>query len=400
MEDFKNSHTSLSVQKSSDSTPKDYQYHGHPQSMTNPQAHYPTQNFTQQASSQAPNMHYASLNGMMHQDLPVTLPQRNISTTVTQPQETSVNHVYRTLLPKPSKTTHPNAHSIPHDPIADFFTSSDQQQQQYSSSILSSALPYANLQDEYPVPEETTPTHHEATHLQKASAFSYSRQSSTDRWQLAHEYRIQVYEPPQVDPKTDHTITQVSHDAERWVNALIRAIVNTNSVKDTSTSHALRMFLPGAYDPLLIEACARQIFTYLLDRCTHGFRGPVAFNKALRPARDLEPDRTASCEERITNVVEVLSWNKRVCKDVLFEDWKIRLFVNHPLSYDKEKDSQKGSNDQRRKRLVEERERLKGAQEELKAIKGNTESWDAGMKRVSDDGLDGVGDAKRQRVGM
>jgi hypothetical protein len=71
------------------------------------------------------------------------------------------------------------------------------------------------------------------------------------------------------------------------------------------------------------------------------------------------------------NVVNALLWNQRVAKDVLFEDWKIRLLVNHPLAYDKEKDSQKGSNDQRRKRLQSERARLKETEEELLAYRSS-----------------------------
>ena len=73
------------------------------------------------------------------------------------------------------------------------------------------------------------------------------------------------------------------------------------------------------------------------------------------------------------NVVNALLWNKRVAKDVLFEDWKIRLLVNHPLAYDKEKDSQKGSNDQRRKRLESEREKLRQTEQELLAHRSSQE---------------------------
>jgi hypothetical protein len=68
-------------------------------------------------------------------------------------------------------------------------------------------------------------------------------------------------------------------------------------------------------------------------------------------------------------VNRVLSWNKRACKDVLYEDWKIKLLVNHPLSYDKEKDSQKGSNDQRRRRQLATREKMERTEEELKVYR-------------------------------
>jgi hypothetical protein len=54
------------------------------------------------------------------------------------------------------------------------------------------------------------------------------------------------------------------------------------------------------------------------------------------------------------NVLNALLWNKRVAKDVLSEDWKIRLLMNHSLAYDKEKDSQRDPYDQRRTRLDSE----------------------------------------------
>jgi hypothetical protein len=193
--------------------------------------------------------------------------------------------------------------------------------------------------------------------------------SQNDRWAQAREYRRKIHEPPQVDPNSDSTIAEVEQNAELWVGELIIAISNTNNVKDTPSSHAYRMFLPEATSPLLIEATAREIFTSLLDRCKHGFRGPTSFNKALKPHKDSELDKTAVCKERMENVVDVLAWNKRACKDVLYEDWKIRLLVNHPLAYDKEKDSQKGSNDQRRLRLEREREKLKATEEELRRVR-------------------------------
>lgn len=155
-------------------------------------------------------------------------------------------------------------------------------------------------------------------------------------------------------------------DADVWVSQLVDAMKNTDDVKDLQNSHHRRLFLPKKTDDLLIDACCCAIFEALIDRCRYGFRGPAQFNKALKPMHGLELDRTATCEVRIRNVVRVLRWNKRVCKDVLYEDWKIRLLVNHPLSYDKEKDNQKGSNDQRRKRQLEQVEKLKETEEKMK----------------------------------
>jgi hypothetical protein len=144
-------------------------------------------------------------------------------------------------------------------------------------------------------------------------------------------------------------------------------MINLEDIKDPETSSAARTFRPEAYDSLLLEATCREIFLALIDRCKNGFRGPTQFNKVLKPHRGLEPDANATCAQRMQNVVNAPLWNKRVAKDMLFEDWKIRLLVDHPLAYDKEKDSQKGSNDQRRKRLQSERARLKETEEELLA---------------------------------
>jgi hypothetical protein len=146
-------------------------------------------------------------------------------------------------------------------------------------------------------------------------------------------------------------------------------MINLEDIKDPENSSATRTFRPGAYDSLLLEATCHEIFLALIVRCKNGFRGPTQFNKALKPHRGFEADDNATCVQRMQNVENALLWNKRVAKDVLSEDWKIRLLVNHPLAYDKEKDSQKGSNDQRRKRLQPERARLKETEEELLAYR-------------------------------
>jgi hypothetical protein len=196
----------------------------------------------------------------------------------------------------------------------------------------------------------------------------------SNRWNSAREYRRRIQLPPQVDPRSDPSIQEVEQNAEFWVRQLVLAMINLADIKDTENSSAAKMFRPEAYDSLLLEATCREIFLALTDRCKCGFRGPVQFNKALKPNRGLEADATTSCAERMQNVVKALTWNKRVCRDILFEDWKIRLLVNHPLSYDQEKDSQKGSNDQRRKRLEAEREKLKKTEEELLTYRPSLQS--------------------------
>ncbi|KAF2467701.1 uncharacterized protein BDR25DRAFT_316700 [Lindgomyces ingoldianus] len=191
--------------------------------------------------------------------------------------------------------------------------------------------------------------------------------SPVNRWQQAQEYRRKVYQVPYRDPRLDFTIVGVEQNAEFWVGQLALAMTNVHNVKDREGSHAMKMFLPNVYDPLLVEATCRDILRSLIDRCKNGFRGPNTFNKAIKPGKELEADKTATCEERLSNIIRALTWNKRVCKDVLYDDWKIRLLVNHPLAYDREKDSQKGSNDQRRLRHIKEREKLKKTEEELRA---------------------------------
>lgn len=196
---------------------------------------------------------------------------------------------------------------------------------------------------------------------------------TSSRWDNAREYRRRVQRAPQIDPRSDVSIPDVEQHAEFWVRKLVLAMINLEDIKDPENSSAARMFRPEAYDSLLLEATCREIFSALIDRCKSGFRGPAQFNKALKPHRGLEADADATCAERMRNVVNALLWNKRVAKDVLFEDWKIRLLVNHPLAYDKEKDSQKGSNDQRRKRLESEREKLRQTEQELLAYRSSQE---------------------------
>ncbi|KAF2703664.1 hypothetical protein K504DRAFT_451516 [Pleomassaria siparia CBS 279.74] len=194
-------------------------------------------------------------------------------------------------------------------------------------------------------------------------------------WIQARDYRHRIHEPPYHTPTTDPTMAEVEHSSEHWIAQLTHAIRNLSDIKDPATSHAARLFQPGTYSTRLIDSTARHIFTALLDRCHAGFRAPAHFNRALgRPGgggggRRCEPDRTASCHDRIGNVVAALMWNKRVCKDVLYEDWKVMLLVNHPLAYDREKDSQKGSNDQRRARLVGDRERLARMEGEVRRLR-------------------------------
>lgn len=335
-------------------------------------------------------------------------------------QRTSPDHCFRPLLPKPVSTTQysrpatlpptsPSHYALPRSPWAPAQNNAqdphDHHQTQYSTPT--THHPY----DPAISPRrETIPP---ITQLSSpAPAQHHPPRAQPNRWQQAREYRRRIYEPPSLDPSLDPTIASVRASAETWITHLIHAMTNTSSVKDTPASHHRRLFLSPGLDPLLIEAACREIFTVLLDRCENGFRGPAHFNKALKTGHKLEPDRTATCEERLRNVVKVLAWNKRACKDVLYEDWKIRLLVNHPLAYDREKDAQKGSNDQRRRRQLEERERMERTEEELRAWReggggaalGEGEGEGGGREvgelvRQADGGLEWAGGHDARRCG-
>lgn len=297
----------------------------------------------------------------------------------TNQQWASPDHHFRPLLPKSAHFTQTQQHALSLDtstiqpsPTPGFsstaaFNESELQGEIYTQNCQNLDTSYSlETLDHWP-----DITFHPSDHFIPAPSLQQqaSHLPPSSRWHQAREYRRKVCEPPYIDPATDDTIAFVEANAEAWVDQLIHAMTNITDVKDPLTSHHRRLFLSDGIDPLLIEACCREIFTALIDRCKNGFRGPAQFNKALKASHQLEPDRTATCGERVQNVVKVLLWNKRACKDVLYEDWKIKLLVNHPLSYDKEKDSQKGSNDQRRRRQLAEREKMEKTQEELKAYR-------------------------------
>lgn len=203
-------------------------------------------------------------------------------------------------------------------------------------------------------------------HHESLSPTSSINPLTAHHWHPSLSYRHKVRQPPHIPPSTDLTITLVSQHSEFWVAQISQALINTNSIKDRQTSHAARLFSPSTCDPFLIESTARAILIALLDRCIYGFRALSAFNKALGKGKECESDRKVNCRERLENVITALTWNKRICKDVLWEDWKIRLLVNHPLSYDREKDLQMGSNEQRRVRMEGEREKLKLMEDRLR----------------------------------
>jgi len=307
---------------------------------------------------------------------PYSSPRLQVNSPSNKRRRTFVDYGYRSILPKAGDS---NTSSLVHerDGITAVMLQGVDQQANYPQTV--------QVNNTFTGSGDLAPSFSDySSHPQKSSVSAHPQTCypspypqrpptdtpcANDRWVHAREYRRKVHEPPQVNPHDDPTIAEVEQNAELWVSELVTAMANTESVKDTETSHARRMFLSDNLNPLLIEATSREIFTSLIDRCKYGFRGPTSFNKALKPHKDSESDKTALCRERMENVVDVLAVNKRVCKDVLYEDWKIRLFVNHPLAYDKEKDSQKGSNDQRRLRLEVEREKLRQTEEELRIVR-------------------------------
>lgn len=278
----------------------------------------------------------------------------------------------RPLLPKTTKFEIPDSFSSPYDTVGGPVITS----QPHDAANAPGKRVLQNCDQHFQLPTSSVNSHIQSaldlswcSREEPPTQNTYIPPSPPNCWVQAREYRRRVHETPYHNTQSDPTIREVERDAEFWVSQLVHAMTNVTNVKDTNNSHAKRLFLPASYDPLLIECTSRQILTSLLDRCISGFRGPAQFNKALKPGKDCEADLTASCEERTRNVVNALMWNKRVCKDVLYEDWKILLLVNHPKAYDKEKDCQKGSNDQRRARQVGEREKLKRTEEELLAYR-------------------------------
>jgi hypothetical protein len=341
-----------------------------------------------------PNFDLASINEIVQQPYPS--PQMHMNSPSGKRRQTSTDQVHRAVLPKHGD---PNVTSFMREPYAptDVTHQGAPQRSFYQKDTQVSRNSIRN--------SDTTPTRGgDDAQLQTNSLSAYSETfypssplqqqiqvsatTPNSRWAQAREYRRRVHQPPHIDARDDPTIAELEHDAELWVSELITAISNIENVKDTEVSHARRMFFPENLSPLVIEATSREIFTALMDRCKHGFRGPTSFNKALKPHKDSEADKLALCRERMENVVDVLAVNKRVCKDVLYEDWKIRLFVNHPLAYDKEKDSQKGSNDQRRLRLEREREKLRQTEEELRVVRDVKEAEASNKLRTFHSGED------------
>ena len=154
---------------------------------------------------------------------------------------------------------------------------------------------------------------------------------------VAHRYR--VIELPQRAPEYDHTIKEARRDQEEHVVNLITAMYNLTDVAETPDSRDYMLFQRGSADyapECDVEAACRVLFEKLLDRCMNGFRGLMKDPSARiirRVPRKYEADRNSSCATRIQNVVTALKKYKRICRDVLYDDEKMALFVHSPLVY-------------------------------------------------------------------
>ncbi|KAF2180085.1 hypothetical protein K469DRAFT_693547 [Zopfia rhizophila CBS 207.26] len=156
----------------------------------------------------------------------------------------------------------------------------------------------------------------------------------------AYAYRYKVTKHPHVDPNSDITIAEVERDRELYISQLFQAMINLDGIHDTENSRERKLFrlgTPGAASGYKIEATCRAIFDALIDRCVNGFRGTIKENKTLKPEQGLEADRDCNCFTRMQYVLDALWASKCTCRDVLNEDSKIILLVNHPLHYQKTK---------------------------------------------------------------
>ncbi|KAF2122316.1 hypothetical protein BDV96DRAFT_663356 [Lophiotrema nucula] len=169
----------------------------------------------------------------------------------------------------------------------------------------------------------------------------------------AHTYRRRVTELPKLAHSHDLTIKAVEQNREQHIADMIAAIYDLSNVLDKPNGRECKMFannpsLTEFVEPYIIEAACRSVFDLLLDRCYNGFRGQMKDNHARRPASGREADRDAFCSTRLYNVVEVLRTSKCACRDILYEDYKITLLVNHPLYFLKKKNECRRNNEHKR----------------------------------------------------
>ncbi|KAF2268726.1 hypothetical protein CC78DRAFT_540573 [Lojkania enalia] len=163
----------------------------------------------------------------------------------------------------------------------------------------------------------------------------------------ARQYRRRTTMLPQIHPQSDATIPEVKRRREMIVKVMVQAVWNLRGVHDKPDSRETKMFTFGgtdAADPQHVEAACRSVFDFLLDRVEIGFRGGHKDNKAIRPAKDVEVDRDGNCLTRIRNVIRAIQLSKCTCRDILYEDYKVMLLVNHPLSYLKTKHTVRKNN--------------------------------------------------------
>ncbi|KAF2703662.1 hypothetical protein K504DRAFT_538758 [Pleomassaria siparia CBS 279.74] len=144
-------------------------------------------------------------------------------------------------------------------------------------------------------------------------------------WASASEYKRKVTILPGLSLASDPTVQQVLIDREYWVQEMVKGISNLQNIKDKKGSVESKRFAAGKDDPRRLEAVCRAIFATLVDQITNGYRG---YKNALLTL----DDQQMSCLTRITNVVNALKEDKRVCRDVIDNDSRILDLVYAPLA--------------------------------------------------------------------
>ncbi|KAF2268725.1 hypothetical protein CC78DRAFT_540572 [Lojkania enalia] len=170
----------------------------------------------------------------------------------------------------------------------------------------------------------------------------------TNNWNAAYEYNRTVTVAPFLDHKSDETILQVLQDREFWVGSLVAAIINLENVRDRVGSYERKFFLQKL-DMKAIESVARTIFAALIDQVVQGYRG---FRQSrlysATPNEEFKDDQCGDCLTRISNVINVLRMDKKVCKGVINDSTRILDLVFAPLKVAKTKLDNERNNDQKR----------------------------------------------------
>ncbi|KAF2121058.1 hypothetical protein BDV96DRAFT_640471 [Lophiotrema nucula] len=186
----------------------------------------------------------------------------------------------------------------------------------------------------------------------------------------AATFRNQITMKPHGDLGTDATIAAVELNRSAWIVSMVKAVYNLVNINDRPKANQCNLFRRGTSSCIhveVVESACHAVFDALLDRCKHGFRGPKSENHALNAGAGRILDKTANCTTRLQNVVDALKTHKTVCRDILYDQFKRQLLVNHPLKYSDKKKGHLGCNNQK----AEAAKNLKDQVAELKKKKAN-----------------------------